>query len=330
MTLEGERQPFQAMTQGPFAALLRVPEEGFSLRYDLVVIDDEGAGKNTAGPWLVRPDSLYVRQYPPLAVSNLHRRFARTEPIAESILAFSGKYGLLGHGSWLGDAGSSDQGMVIGESVGFWKKEIERMARLIALWELILSGSRRELSPLVEWTPQGTSQQVRLYLVDVDGKLRPDLAKFMRQRPDEFHDYFRQDKDLATRMRHSEVRVLAHKENGSDLELLERWKHGDPVEPVRYFVHREVNSSQRGHVSPAVLPFRRGEIFFFPDCLLSSLYTQFMLELSGRSHPVMLCERPGCGRYFEPTHGRQKYCDKRCQQLAYYYRRKEREETKAR
>ena len=135
--------------------------------------------------------ALYVRQYPPLAVSNLHRRFARTEPIAESILAFSDKYGLLGHGSWLGDSGSSDQGMVIGESVGFWKTEIERMARLIALWELILSGSRRELSPLVEWTPQGTSQQVRLYLVDVDGKLRPDLAKFMRQRPDEFHDYFR-------------------------------------------------------------------------------------------------------------------------------------------
>ena len=330
MTLEGERQPFQAMTRGPFAALLRVPEDGFSLREDLVVIDDDGTGKNTAGPWLVRLDSLYVRQYPPLAVANLHRRFARTEPIAESILAFADKYGLLGHGAWLEDSGSSDQGMVIGESVGFWKKEIERMARLISLWEFIMRGGRRELSPLVEWTPQGTSQQVRLYLVYVDGKLRPDLAQCMRQHPDEFRDYFRQDRGLATRMRHSEVMVLAHEENGSDMELLERWKHGDPVEPVRYFVHREVNISLRGHVSPAVLPFRKGEIFFFPDCLLSSLYTQFMLELSGRSHPATLCERPSCGRYFEPTHGRQRYCDKRCQQLAYYYRRKAREETKAR
>ena len=330
MTLEGERQPFHAMTRGPFAALLRVPEDGFSLREGLVKIDDEGAGKITPGPWLVRPDSLYVRQYPPLAVSNLHRRFARTEPIAESILAFADKYGLLGHGSWLEDSGSSDQGMVIGESVGFWKKEIERMARLISLWEFIMQGGRRELSQLVEWTPQGAPQQVRLYLVDIDGKLRPDLAQFMRQRPDEFRDHFRQDKDRATRMRHSEVRVLAHEESGSDIELLERWKHGDPVEPVRYFVHREVNISLKGHVSPAVLPFRKGEIFFFPDCLLSSLYTQFMLELSGRSRPAMLCERSSCGRYFEPIHGRQKYCDKRCQQLAYYYRRKEREETKSR
>ena len=59
------------------------------------------------------------------------------------------------------------------------------------------------------------------------------LAQCMRQHPDEFRDYFRQDRGLATRMRHSEVMVLAHEENGSDMELLERWKHGDPVEPVR-------------------------------------------------------------------------------------------------
>ena len=332
MTLEGERQPFQVMTRGPFAALLRVPEDGFSLREDLVVIDDEGTGKNTAGPWLVRLDGLYVRQYPPLAVANLHRRFARTEPIAESILAFADKYGLLGHGSWLEDSGSSDQGMVIGESVGFWKKEIERMARLVSLWEFIMRGGRRELSPIGRMdATRRTSQQVRLYLV-VCRRKAPTGPRTMHAatHPDEFRDYFRRDKGLATRMRHSEVMVLAHEENGSDMELLERWKHGDPVEPVRYFVHREVNISLRGHVSPAVLPFRKGEIFFFPDCLLSSLYTQFMLELSGRSHPATLCERPGCGRYFEPTHGRQRYCDKRCQQLAYYYRRKEREETKAR
>ena len=323
MTPEGERQPFQAMTQGPFAALLRVPEDGYGWRDGLVVLDSKGDGENIAGPWLIRTDSLYVRQYSPLAVPNLHRRFARTEPTAESILAFSNEYGLLGHGLWLGDSGSNNRGMVVGESLGFWQKEFERMARLMALWELVESGSRKELKHMVEWTPPGKSQQVRLYLVDVDGKLRPDLAQCMRQRPDEFRDYIRRDEALAGRMRHWEVTVLAHMENGSDIELLERWKHGDPVEPARYFVHREVNKLLRGHVSPAVLPFRRGEIFFFPDCLLSSLYTQFMLELSGRSRPAMLCERPGCGRYFEPTHGRQRYCEKPCQQLAYYYRKKE-------
>ena len=322
MTPEGERLPFQAMTRGPFAALLRVPEEGFGWSDGLVVLDSEGDGENTAGPWLTRPNSLYVRQYSPLAVPDLHRRFARTEPTAESILAFSNGYGLLGHGLWLSDSGSNDRGMVVGESLGFWQKEIGHMARLMALWELVKRGSRRELSHLVEWTPPGKSQQVRLYLVYVDGTLRPDLVQCMRQRLDEFHDYFRRDEDLAGRMSHWGVTVLAHEENGNDIELLEHWKHGDPIEPARYYVHREVNKRIRGHVSPAVLPFRKGEIFFFPDCLLSSLYTQFMLELSGRSRPAMLCERPGCGRYFEPMHGRQKYCEKRCQQLAYYYRSK--------
>ena len=327
MTPEGDRQPFQAMTRGPFAALLRVPEDGFGLRDGLVVFDSKGDGGNIAGPWLIRSDSLYVRQYSPLAVSNLHRRFAGTEATAESILAFSNEYGLLGHGLWLGDSGSNDGEMMVGESLGFWQKEIGHMARLMALWELVKRRSRRELSHLVEWTPPGKSQQVRLYLVDVDGKLRPDLAQFMRQRPDEFHDYFRRDEDLAGRMRHRGVTVLAHEENGSDMDLLERWKHGDPIEPARYFVHREVNNRLRGHVSPAVLPFRNGEIFFFPDCLLSSLYTQFMLELSGRNRPAMLCARPGCGRYFDPAHGRQRYCDKPCQQLAYYYRKKEKGQT---
>ena len=323
VTPEGKRQPFQAMTRGPFAALLRVPEDDFSWRDGLVVVDSKGVGENIAGPWLIRPDSLYARQYSPLAVPSLHRRFAWLEPTTESILAFANEYGLLGHALWLDDPCSNHQVTLLGESLGFWQKEIEHMARLMALWELVKRGCRRELSHLVQWTPPGKPQQVRLYLVSAGGELRPDLAQWMRQYPGEFHDDVRQDGDRAGRMTYREVTVLAHEELSSDIELLERWDHGDPVEPARYFVHREVNNRLKGHVSPAVLPFRKGEIFFFPDCLLSSLHTLFMLDLSGRRSPAILCARPRCGRYFEPMHGRQKYCDKRCQQLAYYYRSKE-------
>ncbi len=322
-TTDNELQPFEVMVRGPFAALLRVPEDGFDWREGLVVLDSNGDEENTSGPCLIRADSLYVRQYSPLAIPNLHRRFARIEPTEESILAFSNQYGLLGHGLWLVDPGSNHQTMLVGESRGFWQKEIAGMAWLMALWDLVKCKSQVELSQLVKWTPQGKSRQVRLYVVDIDGELRPDLAELMWRNPDEFRDYLRQEEDLAGRIRHCGVTLLAHEENGSDIDLLERWKHGDPVEPARYFVHREVNKRLRGHVSPAVLPFRKGEIFFFPDCLLSSIYTQFMLELSGRSRPAMLCERLSCGQYFEPMHGRQRYCDRRCQQLAYYYRKKE-------
>ena len=176
---------------------------------------------------------------------------------------------------------------------------------------------------MVEWARPDGSQRVLLYLAVVDGKIRPDLAQRMRQGRREFWDYIHQDEDLAGPTTYCEMIVLAHEEIGGDIALLERWRHGDPVEPARYFVHREVNRRLKGHVSPAVLPFRKGEIFFFPDCLLSAVYTQFMLELSGRNRPAVLCARLGCGRYFEPAHGRQRYCDKPCQQLAYYYRKKE-------
>ena len=329
---EGKKRPFEAMVQGPFAALLRVPVGGFNWHDGLVAFDGNGVGNANSGPWLVRSDSLYERQYPPLDVPNLHRRFARTEATDKSILAFANKYGFLGHSLALRDPEGKSQSIQIaeipqGESLGFWQREIARMARLVALWELVKHGSKRELNHLVQWTPRGEPQQVRLYLV-VEGKeLRPDLSKWMWQRPDEFRDHVRQTGNRAGRVTYAEGLVLAHEEIGSHLELLERWRHGDPVEPARYFVHREVNRRLRNHVSPAVLPFRKGEIRFFPDCLLSSLYTQFLLELSGRNRPAIVCARPGCGRYFEPAHGRQQYCERQCQQLAYYYRKKEKGQT---
>ena len=327
MTEEQGRLPFQTMTQGPFAALLRVPEEGFGWRDGLVALDGDRVRENTKETWLVRHDSLYVRQYPPLAIQSLHRQFASIEPTPESILAFANEFGFLGHTQWLVDTSSNNQSMPVGEPLRFWQNEIDRLARLIDLWELVKQERRQDLSHLVRWTPLGEPQQVTLHLVSVGGKLQPRLAVCLQKNPLEFSDFFRQDGEYAEQMRYSEMTVLAYQEKASDLELLERWKHGDPLEPARFYVHREVNNHQKGHVSPAVLPFRKGELFFFPDCLLSSLYTLFMLELSGRSRQPMLCERPGCGRYFQPEHGRQQYCEKRCQQLAYYYRKKEKERT---
>ena len=322
MIQQDDQHPFQDMTLGPFAALLRVPEDGFIRCDGLVATDIMGEDKNISGPWLVKADSLYARQYSPLAIPNLHRRFARTMPNEESVLAFANEYGLLGHSLWLYDPDVNQQAMLIGESLGFWQREIEGMARLIKLWELVRRGSRRDLNKLVQWSLRGKPRQVGLYLVSQGRELRPDLSQWLRQNPDEFHDHLRRNSENAERITFCQATVLAHEEISNSVELLERWRHGDPIEPVRYFVHLEVNKRLKEHVSPAVLPFRKGEIFFFPDCLLSALYTLFMLELSGRSRPAILCERPNCGQYFEPKHGRQKYCNTSCQKLAYYYRSK--------
>ena len=103
---------------------------------------------------------------------------------------------------------------------------------------------------------------------------------------------------------------MAHAENTNDIELLERWEYGDSVEPVRYYLHREVNRQLKNHASPAVLPYRKSEIYFFPDCLRGALYTLFMLELSGRQRPAMLCARPGCGRCGSGTSSRYPHSDR--------------------
>ena len=327
VTPEQERLPFQTMTRGPFAALLRVPGDGFGWRDDLVALDSEGVEQNVTGPWLVKSDSLYSRQYPPLEEANLHRRFAWIELTAESILTFANEYGFLGHPQFLADPSLSHQAVLVGEHLKFWQYEIERLAQLIELWELVKRGDRRELGHLVDWTPWDQPRQVKFYLVGVGKVLRPDLTRKLRDNPSDFYDDVRLAGDFTGQNIHRPGVVLADEENDIYPELLERWNHGDPIEPARYYVHREVNNRQKGHVSPSVLPFRKGEIFFFPDCLLSALYTKFMLELSGRDRPAVLCERPGCGSYFQPEHGRQQYCEKRCQQLAYYYRKKEKERT---
>ena len=70
------------------------------------------------------------------------------------------------------------------------------------------------------------------------------------------------------------------------------------------------NRQLKNHASPAVLPYRKSEIYFFPDCLRGALYTLFMLELSGRQRPAMLCARPGCGRCGSGTSSRYPHSDR--------------------
>ena len=314
---------FEVMTQGPFAALLRVPEGGFSVQKDLVAFESKPGQENKGSPWLVKHSGTYVRQYAPLAVSNLLGQFRRLKPTPEAILSFANQYGFLGHSLWLrypelGPTQIQINEIPVGESLRFWQQEIEQIAQLTALWELVRHNRRRELAKLVQWSPPDQARCVSLCLVSIGKELRPDLAPRAWQDPTGIRD----EGNRAGLSTHAGYYVLAHEETDPDNELLRRWEDGDPVEPARYYVHREVNKSLRHHVSPSVLPFRKSDIYFFPDCLRSALYTLFMLELSGRERPAILCARPGCGRYFSPVHGRQTYCDKPCQQLAYYYRKK--------
>ena len=324
---DNEAQPFEVMVRGPFAALLRVPDGGFSWDDGLVVFDNDQAKADTRNPWLVRPlGPRSVRQYAPLAVQDLHRRFSRLEPTRDAIHVFANEYGFLGHSLALRDPELRSQTIRIdefpvGESLGFWQREIARMAWLLDMWDLVRLRHRQVLDQLVQWTP---SEQPRAVALDLEllSHVRLQTPRPRSQSLPAFYEEILRERGQSEKASPWSFTILAHAENINDIELLERWEYGDSVEPARYYLHREVNKQLKNHVSPAVLPYRKGEVYFFPDCLRGALYTLLMLELSGRQRPAMLCARPGCGRYFEPAHGRQQYCEKRCQQLAYYYRRK--------
>ncbi len=99
-------------------------------------------------------------------------------------------------------------------------------------------------------------------------------------------------------------------------QLLERWEPGDVIGPARFYVCEKINEALRGHINTAVLPFHGCDIFMFPDSLISALYVQFALEVSGREHPAITCK--GCGIRFNPSHGRQAYHDDACRKLTWW------------
>src|SRR4051812_22860688 len=93
---------FERMAQGPFTQLLRVPVDGFRWEAETTPTPDHEDAPGVRGPWLVHPaawNTRYeVRQYAPMAVPHLHRRFARLKPAEDRILAFANRYGMLTHG----------------------------------------------------------------------------------------------------------------------------------------------------------------------------------------------------------------------------------------
>ena len=106
----------------------------------------------------------------------------------------------------------------------------------------------------------------------------------------------------------------------TDIEgVLQRWRYGDVLEPMRYYVHKKVNDRLSGHVSPAVLPFLGGKIRLFPDSLLSALYLRFAFDLSSGGGYSREATCQFCKQVFAQTRRDMKYCSKSCRDKATYW-----------
>jgi hypothetical protein len=304
---EGGRRSKRAR-RGAFTFLWPVPQGGF--RWDdelapapLFGAREPDAASSASGPWLVDPVPVGGRDEgpspscAPLNVPGLHRRFASTKPRRADILKFANKYGSLGRPVGLIDPRvHTPQMMFQGEHLDLWHRELARMAQLVEIWDLTKDpGGAGKLGQIVKWreSPPGVylnwGREPESPRIFPDGRLR-DVRT---DEPEEYH------------------LIATDGEPGIEESLLRGWRFGeDVVAPARYYVHRQVNRAMAGHVSPAVLPFLKGEFVLWPDDLLSALYVSFALELSGQSPAPRVCGY--CGRFFHPTRVDQRYCESRC------------------
>lgn len=302
---------FRALREGVFAYIARVPVGGFQWRDDLEVPLGSHKGPVPKAPFLVGPvpDGVeYTSKIGPLfrqkgKAPQLHRTFAQLGDNPEQILAFANRYGALREGAvdleerllrrQVGSLCEYAVRLFHGEPLVVWQTQIAAIAELIGLWDAVRVTDAPKLATVVEWT-----DSPRRVVIHPRGR--------GVNRP---------------------WSVVAHEEQPEERELLARWRPRDTREPVRFYVHTQVNRRLRGHVSPIVLPYAEdgSRIAHFPDSLLAALYVLFGLELAAEK-PAAVCKYAGCpyGRTFTPTRSNQQYCSEQCKRNASYHRVKTR------
>lgn len=260
--------------------------------------------KPNPGPWLVPKDDRYGKPY-----AMLRRRAALLRDFvdlgknasSERILAFADKWGDLG----LGGCCVAPNGRVrAGDSFGTWRQSAVRVAVLMGLWRKVKASDAETLSKLVEWRPDG----VIVRIPHVSGRLRPDLITLYESDSRQVVAAFRGPGDAF------ETSVLALR--GHDpFQLLKKWTPGDVLEPMRYYVCREVNKALVGKVNRTVLLYRDNSVHYVPSSLLACIYVAFQDVITGAVAGERECRH--CGMPFTAKRKNKRYCDDNCAKRAW-------------
>jgi ribosomal protein S27AE len=185
---------------------------------------------------------------------------------------------------------------------------------LTGLWQLVKSSDVERLSDFVVWN----SDYVAVQIPHVAGRLRPDLITLYET------DLRRMLSELADPGDGMEQSVLAHKDRDPH-GLRRRWTTDDPIEPVRYYVIREVNKALQGKVNRTVLPYWDGNVYYVPASLLAAVYVAFQDEIIKGVRTERACAR--CGSVFTVRRKDKIYCSDNCAKRASDARRRALRET---
>jgi hypothetical protein len=293
---------FEELTRGVYVVDAGVHVDGYLWREGVIPVyeadQDRYKGEDS---WLtpVVPTGV-MRRRAFLRIPDLHKRFGELQATPDKIRGFANKYGLLGHSIYLRE--KTDRSLhsippsiscsfwLYGEPLSRWRVEVDRMALLLELWRWISGGFKDRLSRHFKWSSSSNSHSVFYECESPNGYVTASGR-------------------------------LASERDGTGVEALKQWKPGDSIGPARYYVCREINTRLRGHISPTMVAFNYTNILMRPDCLLSTLYLHFALEITGQRLPSLECK--GCGRYFDLPEGNRlrDYCEDKCRKKAWARKR---------
>lgn len=276
------KQPNSLVVRGSFACICKVRDEGYEWETNLRPAPGSSSEvtDSQASPWLVDGfvdgQVFYCHYFQPLYELDLHHQFGRLNPTCKRIKRFADRCGLLGKDVFLiyPELEGQPQTTKTGESLQFWKQEIEKMSALLDLWDYI-QNQKKVTGLHIQWH----YQPMRISL--------------------EWHF------PSGVYLLHS----IAHEGIFSDKEVITRlFREG--IDPARYYLLNQLEERLAGHVNPQLNLFNTEQLLMIPDSLLSALYLSFALEVSEQMGPKVKC-RCGCGRDFFPEKGR-RYFDERC------------------
>lgn len=155
------------------------------------------------------------------------------------------------------------------------------------------------LSPFVEWRRDSVSLRIP-HIADLS---RPDLLG------DGVEPLGQADQSKSRRTP-LKLSLLASATDPDTARLLRRWQAGHPLEPMRYYVCREVNTSLAGQVNRMVLPYLDGGVHYMPQSLLAAAYIAFQDEITGKRKSQGICAN--CSERYTVTRKDRIYCSPNC------------------
>ncbi len=233
--------------------------------------------------------SFHTRAVDPLQHNTApYREFIKL-PDRNAMKAFACKYGLLGEPARREVSRKillPPKGEGVGESFFDWTFEIECMAQVVSLWDMITQEDAKGLSRHIIWNEE--NDQVRF----VSGW---------------------------SGVGYSSVNIIADRNNVP--ELMEHFHLGDVLEPALYHVRRVVGDRLKDRLVPRLEPAeppKRLRLSFVAESLIGLLWLQCAQAIDGNKD-YRACEH--CGTIFEiaPKAARKSrlYCADACRFRAY-------------